>query len=476
MKAMELLAGGALLASAALAFTTSGAESQAGQGTDSARLIEEVVVTGSRIRRDPLTARDSVLDLDMDDRTRSGLTSLGDLLARLPISGSPLSTRFNSSGNFGFPADGGGIAAGASQVDLRHLGSKRVLVLVDGLRWVNGASASGVSGATDLNTIPASVVERVEVLRDGASAIYGSDAIAGVVNVITRQATGVSAAVYGGAYSNGGETGDLEVALGGERGATAGSLHLAHTNQKRVSAADHEQTRWPLPGSGTSHGSTFTPQGRIVFADPNTGTFVNCALNDGVAGLPAYDPTDPCGPNDDYHPWSNADRFNYSPYNLTLTPSTRTGVFGRVEHRASDTLRLYLRAFFNRRESTNQAAPEPVWAGTLAESGSVMDSIVIDAENPFNPFGFDVGPGAFVTRRPLESGPRTFRQDVVTRYVAMGVEGVLAGLPRALFWDANLVWSRNLANQTKHGAHNARKMLDALGPPEACARIAGCVP
>ena len=344
------------------------------------------------------------------------------------------------------------------------------------MRWVNGASASGVSGATDLNTIPASVVERVEVLRDGASAIYGSDAIAGVVNVITRQVTGISAAVYGGAYSNGGETGDLEVAFGGARGATDASLHLSHTNQKRVSAADHEQTRWPLPGSGTSHGSTFTPQGRIVFADPNTGTFVNCALNDGVAGLPAYDPTDPCGPNDDYHPWSNADRFNYSPYNLTLTPSTRTGVFGRVEHRAADTLRLYLRTFFNRRESTNQAAPEPVWAGTLAESGSVMDSIAIDAENPFNPFGFDVGPGAFMTRRPLESGPRIFRQDVVTRYVAMGVEGVLAGLPRTLFWDANLVWSRNLAHQTKHGAHNARKMRYALGPPDACARMPGCVP
>ena len=104
MKAMKLLAGGAMLASAALACTTSGAESEAGQEPDSDRLVEEVVVTGSRIRRDPLTARDSVLDLDMDDRTRSGLTSLGDLLARLPISGSPLSTRFNSSGNFGFPA------------------------------------------------------------------------------------------------------------------------------------------------------------------------------------------------------------------------------------------------------------------------------------------------------------------------------------------------------------------------------------
>ena len=192
--------------------------------------------------------------------------------------------------------------------------------------------------------------------------------------------------------------------------------------------------------------------------------------------MPVYDPADPCGPNDDYHPWTNADRFNYAPYNLTLTPSRRTGAFARLEHHASDSLRLYARAFLNRRESINQAAPEPVWAGTLAESGSLMDAIVIDAANPHNPFGFDVGPGAFVTRRPLESGPRIFRQDVATRYVAAGAQGEQTVLRRSLYWEANLAWSRNAADQTKHGAHNARKMLQALGPPDACSGIPGCVP
>ena len=448
----------------------------AAQSDDEPAFDEEIIVTGSRIRRDPLTARDNVLSMDADDRDRTGITSLGDMLARLSVSGSPLTTRFNSSGNFGFPADGGGVAAGVSQVDLRHLGSKRVLVLVDGVRWVNGSSGSGVSGATDLNTIPASVVERVEVLRDGASAIYGSDAIAGVVNVITRRTSGISASVYGGSYEAGGETGDMELSLGGERGSTSASVHLSHTDQKRVSAADHELTRWPKPGTGVTHGSTFTPQGRIVFADPNTGIFVNCALNDGVTGMPAYDPADPCGPNDDYHPWTNADRFNYSPYNLTLTPSRRTGVLARLEHRASERLRLYARAFLHRRESINQAAPEPVWAGTLIESGSLMDAIVVDAANPYNPFGFDIGPGALVTRRPLESGPRVFQQDVATRYFAAGAEGEWTAFRRPLYWDANVIQARNAADQTKHGAHNARRMLQALGDPDACAAIAGCVP
>ena len=176
------------------------------------------------------------------------------------------------------------------------------------------------------------------------------------------------------------------------------------------------------------------------------------------------------------HPWTNADRFNYAPYNLTLTPSRRTGAFARLEHDASDSLRLYARAFLNRRESINQAAPEPVWAGTLAESGSVMDAIVIGAANPHNPFGFDVGPGAFLTRRPLESGPRVFRQNVSTRYVAAGAQGERTVIRRSLYWEADLVWSRNAADQTKHGAHNARKMLQALGPPDACATVPGCVP
>ncbi len=70
---------------------------------------------------------------------------------------------------------------------MRYLGSKRTLVLVDGLRFVNAASASGVSASVDLHAIPESMIERVEVLQDGASAIYGSDAIAGVVNIITKK-------------------------------------------------------------------------------------------------------------------------------------------------------------------------------------------------------------------------------------------------------------------------------------------------
>ena len=175
-----------------------------------------VVVTGSRIRRDPLDQDQPVIFVDHADIDRTGLTSAADVLQRLPSSGGALNSRFNNSGNFGNPPDGGGVGAGSAEVDLRYLGSRRVLVLVDGLRYVNGASASGVPGAIDLNSIPESMIERIEVLQDGASAIYGSDAIAGVVNIITRQQqNGFAASAQLGVFGEGdGFTAELPAELG----------------------------------------------------------------------------------------------------------------------------------------------------------------------------------------------------------------------------------------------------------------------
>ena len=98
-----------------------------------------IVITGSRIRRDPLDQTQPVVFVDRADIDRTGLTSTAEVLQRLPGSGGALNSRFNNSGNFGNPPDGGGVGAGAAEVDLRYLGSRRVLVLVDGLRYVNGA-------------------------------------------------------------------------------------------------------------------------------------------------------------------------------------------------------------------------------------------------------------------------------------------------------------------------------------------------
>src|SRR6476646_6124173 len=129
----------------------------------------EIVITGSRIRHHPLDQDAPRVFVDQADIAKTGLNSITDVLQRLPSSGGGLNTKFNNSGNFGNPPDGGGDGAGSAEIDLRYLSSRRVLVLVDGLRWVPGASASGVPGAVDLNTIPSGMISRMEVLQQGAS-------------------------------------------------------------------------------------------------------------------------------------------------------------------------------------------------------------------------------------------------------------------------------------------------------------------
>jgi iron complex outermembrane receptor protein len=190
---------------------------ESARAADETTKLEGVVVTGSRIKKTEVEGAAPVFTLERKDIERTGLNSVGDIIQQLTASGRALNTKFNSSGNFGYPPEGGGIGAGSSQIDLRHLGSQRVLVLVDGKRWVNESSGSGVGGSVDLNTIPIAIVERIEVLEDGASAIYGSDAIAGVVNVITRRTyNGAEVNTYYGEYDEGdGQTTKVDMTLGG---------------------------------------------------------------------------------------------------------------------------------------------------------------------------------------------------------------------------------------------------------------------
>jgi iron complex outermembrane receptor protein len=155
---------GLSLSNAALAQETEEAEAQ---------VVEKIQVTGSRIKRADMEGALPVTVIDRAAIEFSGQTSVADLLRN---------TSFNSTGSF--RPQSGSSAQGVSQINLRGLGASRSLVLVDGRRLARSPS----TGATqDLNGIPAAAVERIEILTDGASAVYGSDAIGGVVNIITRK-------------------------------------------------------------------------------------------------------------------------------------------------------------------------------------------------------------------------------------------------------------------------------------------------
>ena len=204
-------------------------------------------------------------------------------------------------------------APAAAEIDLRYLGSRRVLVLVDGLRYVNGASASGVPGSTDLNSIPDSAIERIEVLQDGASAIYGSDAIAGVVNIITKKRQkGFDASAQLGGYQR---RRRLHSELLSSAGAMATRVRCEvvvggnYVKQGAVSSGDRAISRFPgslfddlrrwrlfrLPADGPLHRSADPALPAISLRPAACRTTVpDLTLNGPVfGGPPVYDPLNP---------------------------------------------------------------------------------------------------------------------------------------------------------------------------------------
>ena len=156
------------------ALLTSAAAAAAGPAFAQEQNIQEVVVTGSRIASPNLETTSPVTQVTADDIAVQGVTRVEDLVNQLPQA---------------FAAQNANVANGATgtaTVNLRGLGAPRTLVLVDGRRMPYGGISS-TSAAADLNQIPAAMVERVEVLTGGASAVYGSDAIGGVVNFIMKK-------------------------------------------------------------------------------------------------------------------------------------------------------------------------------------------------------------------------------------------------------------------------------------------------
>lgn len=433
----------------------------------------EIVITGSRIRRNPLDLDAPRVFVDQSDIQKTGLNSINDVLQRLPSSGGGLNSKFNNSGNLGNPPDGGGVGAGSAEIDLRYLGSRRTLVLVDGLRFVNAASASGVPGSVDLNAIPDSAIERIEVLQDGASAIYGSDAIAGVVNIITkkRQKGFVANAQLSGfwdkgdgftqnyqlSWGNGGD-GPLQIVIGGN-----------YVKQNGVSAGDRAISRWPAPyGSSCFDGgcSSFIPNGRYVGAIfPNSG-------NETLISAPTSAPT--IANFRDFN--SPADRFSFAPYNYLQIPLKRYGAFANLKYDIYDDLHFSLKGIWNRRKSANQAAPLPFGIGQAAGITPVLDGTTIDASNPYNPFGVTLDPSNFdfILRRFVEGGPRRFFQTVDTAYGVATLDGKFSFLNHDWFWDVNGVYGHNKAKQTMFGNINSDHLRQALGPVANC--TGSCVP
>ena len=471
-----LLTGGVLL------FTASTAQAQTASAPTTATADgEDIIVTGSRIRRDPLNQDSPVTTLDRASLDQTGLSSVADILQRLPSAAGGLNTKVNNSGNIGNPPDGGGVGAGSANIDLRYLGAKRTLVLVDGLRFVNGASASGIPSTVDLNTIPANMIERIEVLQSGQSPLYGSDALGGVVNIITKSSQkGLQASAQFGTFRQGdGHTQDYNASYGIKGDTTNIVFGASYVKQEAVRTSNRATSQFPNPGQT----SCTDPIGGCSSA-PVLGRYdVNgqsLTLRAPVIGRrPVYDPTLATG---DFTNFTSAARFNFSPFNYFLTPSERYGGFVNIKQELSSSVNLRVKAVYAHRTSQNQAAFLPLFIGPDAGNGNLLDTITIDASNPYNPFGtLSAGnPGdppanySTVRRRLVEAGQRTYTQDVNTMSITGGLDGSFTVGAHKWYWDASAVIGFNDAKQSFTGNVNAANLARALGPVSRC--TGACVP
>ena len=442
----------------------------------------EIVITGSRIRRDPLSQNAPVVFVDKAAIDKTGLSAIADVLQRIPSSSGGLNTKVNASGNLGNPPDGGGVGAGSATIDLRYLGTNRTLVLVDGLRFVNGTSASGIPGSVDLNTIPTNMIDRIEVLQAGASPLYGSDAIAGVVNVITVQKQqGLRASAQFGTFRQGdGHTQDYQASYGFQFPSTSIVVGANYSKQEPVYSRDRSISQFPNPGqTSCSNGG-----GGCSSAAAN-GRFLTFHGSDTIATAPDSTPT-----LAELRPFTTADRFNFAPYQYLLTPNERYGGWVSMKTELTDKINLRLRGSYNRRNSENKAAYEPLFIGPDAGNGagSLFDTLSFDVTNPYNPFGVTLQSGlnpdgssngltpnySFVARRLIEAGQRDFHQKVNTYSGAATLDGRFNIGEREWFWDVNALFGINQAKQSFTGNVRADRVAQAIGPVANC--TAPCVP
>lgn len=439
--------------------------------------LGRVEVTGSRIKRVDTETSQPILTLDRQAIENTGVTSIGDVLQQISANGSALNTSFNNGGN------------GQTQVDLRNLGSNRTLVLVNGRRWV-----TGLAGAVDLNTIPIAAVERVEVLKDGASAIYGSDAIAGVVNIITRQNfDGASASAFFGTTSKGDGTQQAyDFIIGSTSERSNVMLGVNYVKQEPIFAGDREISSVPsfgLPANSVLAGASSTSRfGRFDFAgNPGTSTLIP-----GAQGCINGQVCDPSVASQ-FRTFNLAsDGFNFAPENYLSTPQERIGLFGQARFDINDKVSFKAEALYNERRSEQYLAPQPISWGELLPAGfnsptSLAYTFNISPDSIYNPFGEEI---TRVQIRGPSFSPRRFSQDVDTYRFAGGFDGTFQLGDRYFAWDVGMSYTDNHEDDTTTGLQNLARIRDAVGPSmivngvpvcvstpgDASTAILGCIP
>lgn len=404
-----VLAGALALSSAALAQTPAPQTppAQTPPATDEARL-DEVVVTGTRIRNSEYTAASPVSVITSDQTDLRGIPDVAQALLNSPLAISSFQLNDQLTG---FVTAGGG---GTQSVALRGAGPQRTLTLLNGRR-AGPAGTRGQVQAFDLGVIPGSQVERTEILKDGASSIYGSDAVAGVINIITKRDLdgGAMNVFYSQPLEKGGEQLRVDGVFGQtwDRGFFNVAAEYSETSILRRRDRDYtscttDNLRNPTTGDYVDYIDPFTGSAKCYNQNTNYVALQGATPMNIVRRIPGYTyPTSAQGNNVPAAFAGEWARFNRNGYPGTflytpsdnenwqnssvISPAERYSVNFNVGYDLTDDVEIYGEFLYSNRQSSQIGAAQVFQS--FAQRNIVNGAPnVLPSTNPNNPFGVDV--------------------------------------------------------------------------------------
>jgi len=363
--------------------------------------VEGFTVVGTRIQRADLETVSPTINLDRESLERTGFTTAGDAIRALPIVSGQSLTSVDAGTSF---------TPGVSSVNLRGLGNNNTLALLNGRRVAPFATPgfNGFQNVVDLSSIPVAAIESIQVLKDGASAIYGSDAVAGVLDVqLVQEYDGLTTDV---SLGNTIDAGSEEYKFTITAGARSGKSSV-------VFIADYLERNGLLSREVDWTDQTNSPSFANVVANatPDFGTFFTLkGLPDSFVwrDLPTQEEVRNFTP-EDFEAGPGFAPFNFQEVTGFLPKRRNFGFYTRLSYDLTATLEAYAEVSFRRVETQVDAAPTPLFSWTESVD------LNLPPENPFNPFGEEV----FIGWRMFEVGNRQNIVQTDTPRMVAGLKG-----------------------------------------------------
>jgi iron complex outermembrane receptor protein len=428
-----------LLVAALTATVSSVAQAQDQQSTSGAEGPETVVVTGSRIRRTNEGAL-PVQTVTQEQIQRTGAVNAEQFLQSVSVAVQGNTNTVAASGS-------GATTGGVSSISLRGLGSQRTLVLVNGRRLSGGGTITD-STSVDVNSIPLAAVQRVDVLKEGASAVYGSDAIAGVVNFILREdyEGAELTANYGDTTEGGGAIKRVNGVLG------LGDLTVNRYNVMFVASYQKEDPLFGRERDFASSGINVATGNDITSGNSFP---ANIAAADGSFTGSLNPLAGNCSPSvsDPEYFGTGVCRYDPSPFVSLLPEIERSSAYGALHFALTDDIQLYAEASYNRNENHFVIQPVPLSDQFALPPNHPLfnvapyngfSTVVLQPSSPYYPTALVQGqtggatPDLLVRYRSQITGNRDLTDTATQPRGVLGVKGIVAGWD----FDAGYLYSR----------------------------------